>query len=118
MTIEVIIDPNLRIEGNRTFAEFTDVMGGFINDIQPGDRVLAVEEETDIIGDATVYAIDREKEFIDLTVDWSSLRQRPAAEGPARSVAAVVRVLHTSQPDVPSVTETTVARDTHLAYAG
>ncbi|MGA7055283.1 MAG: hypothetical protein WBZ37_29270 [Mycobacterium sp.] len=117
MTIEIIIDPNLRIEGNRTFAEFTDVMGGFINDIQPGDRVIVVEEETDIIGDATVYAIDREKELIDLTVDWPSLRQRPAAEEPARTFAAVVRVLHTSQPDAPSQT-TTTAKDAVLAHAG
>lgn len=117
MTIEIIIDPNLRIEGNRTFAEFTDVMGGFVNDIQPGDRVLVVEEETDIVGDATVYAIDREKELIDLTVDWPSLRQRPAAEGPGRTLAAVVRVLHTSQPDGPSRT-TTTAKDSSLAYAG
>lgn len=118
MTIEIIIDPNLRIEGNRTFAEFTDVMGGFINDIQPGDHVLVVEEETDVIGDATVYAIDYEKEFIDLTVDWSSLRQRPAAEGAGQTLAAVVRVLHTSQPDAPGLTTTTAARDVHLAYAG
>jgi len=117
VTIEIIIDPNLRIEGNRTFAEFADVMGGFIDDIRPGDRVIVLEEETDVIGDATVYAIDPEKELIDLTVDWTSLRRRPAAEGPARTLAAVVRVRHTSQPDALSHT-TTTAEDANLAYAG
>lgn len=118
MTIEIIIDPNLRIEGNRTFAEFTDVMGGFITDIQQGDHVLVVEEETDVIGDATIRAIDHEKEFIDLTVDWQSLRQRSSAETPGRTLAAVVRVLHTSQPEAPGLTTTTAARDGNLAYAG
>jgi hypothetical protein len=118
VTIEIIIDPNLRIEGNRTFAEFNDVMGGFINDIQPGDRVIVVEEETDVIGDATVYAIDHEKELIELTVDWPSLQQRPAAEGPGRTLAAVMRVLSSSQPGALSPTTTTVRDDADLAHAG
>ncbi len=96
MTIEIIIDPNLRIEGNRTFAEFADVTGGFVADLRPGDHVLVVEEETDIIGDATIYAIDPQNELIDLTVEWASLRRRETADELQRSLAAVVRVLHDS----------------------
>lgn len=103
MTVEIVIDPNLRIEGNRTFAEFTDVAGGFADDLNAGDHVHVVEEVTGLIADATVYQVDSEGHFIDLTVDWSSFRRRsPIAR--AEAYGALIRVFENSAITSPVVT--------------
>lgn len=80
MTVEIIIDPNVRIEGKRTYAGFEDVIGGFVNDLHPGDAVTVVEDESDYVGAAIIYGIDAAKELIFLTVDWSSLQPRETSE--------------------------------------
>lgn len=77
MSIEIIIDPNVRTEGNRTYGGFEDVRGGFVDDLSPGDQVTVVEEESDVIGEATVYQINPERRLVYLVVNWSSLRPRP-----------------------------------------
>lgn len=81
MSIEIVIDPNVRVEGNRTYAGFEDVLGGFVSDLVPGMPVTVVEEETDVVGEATVHSVDRARQLVYLTVEWSSLRRRPDREG-------------------------------------
>jgi hypothetical protein len=85
MSTEIIIDPNVRTAGNRTYAGFEDVRGGFVDDLSPGDAVTAVEEESDVIGEAVVCEVNHEKHLIYLDVDWSTLRPRPQVEAVALS---------------------------------
>ena len=77
MSIEIIIDPNVRVAGNRTYGGFEDVLGGFVEDLAPGDPITVLEEESDVIGDGVVYEINHDKQLVYLSVDWSSLRPRP-----------------------------------------
>ena len=77
MSVEIVIDPNVRVEGGRTYAGFEDVVGGFVGDLRPDMPVTVAEEEADLIGEATIHSIDRDRQLIYLTVEWSSLRPRP-----------------------------------------
>lgn len=71
----IVIDPNVRVRGNQTYACFDDVeMPHDAEEVAVGQKVLAVERESDMEADAIVADIDREHEFIYLTVDWSSWR--------------------------------------------
>lgn len=85
MSTEIVIDPNVRVEGNRTYAGFEDVVGGFVSDLRPGDHVTVVEEETDVVGDATVYNVDVGRQLIYLSVEWKSLRPRSPESQAARA---------------------------------
>jgi len=88
MTVEIVIDPNVRVAGNRTYAGFEDVTGAFVDDINVGDPVTVVEEESDVVGTATVYEIDAPRQLIYLTVDWPSLHRRTVEEKIAAAKAA------------------------------
>jgi hypothetical protein len=100
VTIEIIIDPNVRVAGNRTYGGFEDVLGGFVGDLSPGDPVTVLEEESGVIGEATVYEINYEKQLVYLEVDWASLRPRPGQSNRmVASVVAIIRTHITSQPD-------------------
>lgn len=95
MSVEIIIDLNVRVEGDRTYAGFEDVLGGFVEDLVPGGPVMVVEEESDLVGPATVERIDFARQLIYLNVAWSSLAPRPAvAMDPAAHT--VQRVLYSS----------------------
>jgi hypothetical protein len=85
MSIEIVIDPNVRVEGNRTYAGFEDVLGGFVSDLHPGDHVTVVEEESDVVGDATIYSVDIGTQLIYLTVEWKTLRRRSPESQSARA---------------------------------
>lgn len=87
MTVRIAIDLNVRIRGNQTYAGFEDVRipGASADDpletgdIKPGTPVLAFEEETGIIADAVVAAVDEEARLVYLEVDWGSFRDDPGA---------------------------------------
>jgi hypothetical protein len=85
MSMEIVIDPNVRVEGNRTYAGFEDVLGGFVSDLHPGGHVTVVEEESDVVGDATVYSVDIGRQLIYLTVQWQTLRPRSPESQAARA---------------------------------
>ena len=71
MTIEVHIDPNVRVTGNQTRVGYEDVKGGPIPVV--GQRVLVREPESDIIGLGEVTRLMPEQRLIYLAVDWKSL---------------------------------------------
>jgi hypothetical protein len=100
MSIEIVIDPNVRTSRNRTYAGFEDVRGGFIDDLLNGDAVTVVEEESDVIGEAFVDEINEQKQLIYLNVQWSTLRPRPQVQAavPPTGVWALVRATLTSSP--------------------
>ena len=80
--MRIVIDPNVRIQNNWTYAGFEDVFGD-VNGLNPGDWVTAMWAETDQIFDAKVVCLDFERRLIDLAVDWASVRPdaRPTAVG-------------------------------------
>jgi hypothetical protein len=96
MSVEIVIDLNVRVEGDRTFAGFEDVLGGFVDDLLPGVPVMVVEEESDLVGIATVERVDVVRQLIYLNVDWSSLVPRPAASADPAAHSALQRVLYGS----------------------
>lgn len=65
----VVIDLNVRTNGDLTYSLLDDVQGT----VAPGAVVRVVEPESDIVGTATVARIDHRKGLIYLAVDWSSL---------------------------------------------
>ena len=67
--MRIAIDPNVRIEKNRTYSGFGDVFGD-VNDLNLDDWVIAMWQETDQIADAKVVCIDFERQLIYLAVDW------------------------------------------------
>lgn len=75
MTVVVIIDPNVRVSGNRTYAAFEDVRGG---NAHINDHVRVQVDETDLIGDGIVSSLDWGSKLVYLEVDWSSIRPAPA----------------------------------------
>lgn len=78
MTPRITIDPNVRVDHNRTYAGFEDVEGG--ETVNLGMTVEVVEPEANLVGRATVTDVDAERELIYLEVDWPSLKV-PSAEG-------------------------------------
>lgn len=91
MSLEIVIDPNVRVEGDRTYAGFEDVVGGFISDLAPELHVTVVEEETDVIGKAVISSVDRDRQLVYLAVDWSSLHPRPT-DRPVQRWVPLLRV--------------------------
>lgn len=116
MSIEIIIDPNVRIEEKRTYAGFEDVVGGFVNDLQPGDAVTVVEEESDYIGSATVFDIDVAKQLVYLTVDWRSLHPRSEGTAGDRPLIPLVRAQYLTSYDTDVTVTSSATMD--LAHAG
>jgi hypothetical protein len=72
--MRIVIDPNVRIENNWTYAGFEDVFGD-VDALRPDDWVTAMWDETDMIFDAKVVCLDFERRIIDLAVDWKSARK-------------------------------------------
>ncbi len=70
--VTVEIDPNVRIEDNRTFSRLRDVSGA----ITLNRSVVAVESDAGLVGEGTVASIDLVRGFVVLDVDWTSLRPR------------------------------------------
>jgi len=74
MSVELAIDPNVRVAGNETYAGFEDILDGKIEDIQEGLSITVREPEAGLVGDGTVSRVDRLRELIYISVDWKSLR--------------------------------------------
>ncbi|MHA7176941.1 hypothetical protein ACX80D_09815 [Arthrobacter sp. Sr24] len=74
MTVVVTIDPNVRVNGNKTYAAFEDVRGG---DAHINDHVRVQVDETDLVGNGVVSSLDWESRLVYLEVDWSSIRPDP-----------------------------------------
>ena len=72
--MRISIDPNVRTAGNQTYSGFEDLFGE-VDDINPGDHLLAMGLETDIVFDCKVTCIDYERRLIFLDIDWSSARE-------------------------------------------
>lgn len=93
MAVRVEIDPNVRVRGNKTFAGFEDIQAQHQlglsrpdradGPIAVGDKVLAWESEDDIVTDAEVVDIDRERRLVYLAVDWRSWRDNEPDAGEA-----------------------------------
>lgn len=71
--MRIAIDPNVRTEGNRTYAGFGDLFGD-VDELHAGDYALAMGEETDVVFDAKVHEINHDRRLIYLIVDWQSGR--------------------------------------------
>ena len=78
MTVRILIDLNVRVEGNRTYAGFEHVRGSGV--LSTGVSVEVLEEESGLVGQATITDIDPERELVYLEVDWSSLHE-PTSRG-------------------------------------
>lgn len=69
MTI-VYIDPNIRVRGNGTVVDISDVRGyAAVN----GETVTVVEPESGLVGSGRITDVDVEKRLVYLSVDWASL---------------------------------------------
>lgn len=87
MTVRIAIDLNVRVRGDQTYAGFENVRvpGASADDpldldaIRPGTPAVAFEEETGVIANAMVTAIDEEARLVYLAVDWASFRDDPEA---------------------------------------
>jgi hypothetical protein len=87
VTVRIAIDLNVRVRENQTYSGFENVRvpGASADDpvdtrdIKPGTAVIAFEEESGIIADATVTAVDEEARLVYLAVDWGSFRDDPEA---------------------------------------
>jgi hypothetical protein len=77
--MRIVIDPNVRVENNWTYAGFEDVFGE-ADQLRPGDWVTLMGAETDQIWDGKVVDLDFERRIITLAVDWSSNRQDHAPQ--------------------------------------
>jgi hypothetical protein len=75
MTARIVIDPNVRVRDNETYAGLEDVDG----DIACGSSVVVYEPESGLVGPAKVTEIDTDKQLVYLAVDWHALA-RPEAE--------------------------------------
>jgi hypothetical protein len=75
----VMIDPNIRVRGNATYAGFEDVDGP----IAVGEAVEVYEPESGITGQGCVTEIDAARELVYLSVDWSSLTAEEQQGSPA-----------------------------------
>lgn len=83
----VAIDPNVRVRGNGTYAGFEDVDGP----MAVGEDVQVYEPESGLVGKGRVTEIDRERELIYLSVDWSSLTDEAR---PQRRSSPAVQLLY------------------------
>jgi hypothetical protein len=67
---EVIIDPNVRVAGNETFAGFEDIRGAMPD---KGWRVIVREPESNLVGYGRVTRLDDADRLIYLAVNWAEL---------------------------------------------
>lgn len=67
---QILIDPNVRVEGNETFAGFEDVRGSLPSE---GEQIIAIVEDTDVVGLAHVTRVSPEDRLIYLAVEWDRL---------------------------------------------
>jgi hypothetical protein len=76
MAARVMIDPNIRVRGNQTYAGVEDVEGTVV----AGSHVMVYERESGLTGPAEVTEVDSERQLVYLAVDWDKLREpaRPA----------------------------------------
>lgn len=108
MTAVVVIDPNVRLAGNRTYAGVEDVVG----DIAVGSEVVVSEPESGLRGSGRITDIDLRRRLVYLEVDWGSLRL--ASDSPlARSRALSPRT--TSNDDFDWVAAEQDAQDIALS---
>lgn len=70
MLTEILIDPNVRVEGNLTFSGFEDVEGDVPNE---GDYVVVREPESDLSTLGRVRRVDYSDKLVYLDVDWKTL---------------------------------------------
>ena len=68
--VRVEIDPNIRVRGGQTLADYGDADGP----LSVGQKVRVYESEAGIAGDGVVIELDDEKRLIFLRVDWAGLR--------------------------------------------
>lgn len=71
MKTRIVIDPNVRVRKNQTFAGFEDVFGIPV----VGGLVEVVEVESGVTGPATVTEIDHDRNLVYLAVEWAALRR-------------------------------------------
>lgn len=83
----VAIDPNVRVRGNGTYAGFEDVDGP----MAVGDDVQVYEPESGLVGEGRVTEIDRDRELIYLSVDWSTLTDE---EPPQQEFSPAAQLLY------------------------
>lgn len=76
--MRVRIDPNIRVAGGRTLADFDDVEGFDASDLHVGEAVTVFEPESGLRGMGSVAEVDPGKRLVVLDVDWSSLRPEEA----------------------------------------
>ena len=74
MRTKVVIDPNVRVRGQLTFAGLEDVKGP----LRVGQAVDVFEPESGLVGEGRVVEIDPAHGLVYLSVDWASIR--PMAE--------------------------------------
>jgi hypothetical protein len=75
----VVIDPNVRVRGNGTYAGFEDVTGP----ITLHEPVEVYEPESRLVGQGQVTDIDADRELVYLSVDWSSLTEEAPQRQPS-----------------------------------
>lgn len=93
MITRIVIDPNIRLANNLTFAGFEDIESG--EPVETGMRVYVIEPEANLVGKAVVNEVDEERELIYLKVDWPSLTE-PSAEGLHLQDVANISINHSS----------------------
>ncbi len=71
MITRIMIDPNVRVRGNGTYAGFEDVRGP----VSVGMDVQVYEPEAGIFGNGRVSEIDASRKLVFLSVDWESLSE-------------------------------------------
>lgn len=71
MITRIMIDPNVRVRGNGTYAGFEDVRGP----VAVGMDVQVYEPEAGIFGNGRVNEIDTGRKLVYLSVDWESLTE-------------------------------------------
>lgn len=74
----IVIDPNVRVRGQLTYAGFEDVEGS----IAVGQNVDVVEPESGLVGKGLIVEIDLQTQLVYLGVDWSALVIREEEQTP------------------------------------
>ena len=70
------IDPNVRLDGGRTYVGFEDVLTYEVP--RAGDWVEVIEPESGIVGYATVERVNVGARLIYLLIDWDKLSTEPS----------------------------------------